>query len=273
MSHADNDYDYTKEETPFDANPGDDYEISEGAVAPTATAEDIERDSGFKPIPVGKEQELIVIGFLVTKDSKTPVVHQYKDCFFGSRRESFEVDVVTVKLALVSDQSCQVLERFVLPPGDPHGTKCYLESTSKPDGKPGLKGFDAKKTFHFLERLGYVWPRGGKLPEDARKLKNWIGKKIIADIVQGKPYTKEVFDKDSGMKTTKEFPGNVQVGLFTYRLHPDTVDQFRRASDLLPNEPRVSTPASASIPSPVAPQPKRAETRKTVAVQSGLDDI
>ena len=263
--------------TQTDAVSGDEYEgyeIGEGATAPTATAEEIERESGFKSIPPMANCQLIVIGFLIPKDSKDgPITRKHKDCYFGERHESYESATVAVKLAAIPgqiavdpatgddimlDNSYQVLERLTLPPSDPHGIKCYMEATSKPGGKPGTAGFDAKKTFQFLERLGFVWPRGGKLPEEARKLKNWVGKKIVANIQAGTPYTKDVFDPATGMKEPKTFPGNNQVELFSYRPHPDTIKQYQRAGEIVAKEQgQSSTPPNAAPPSGQQTAPRK----------------
>ncbi len=275
QNEVDPEVDYTRTytgETPFggsdDADDLDGFEIAEGAIAPTRSAEEIEQERGFKEIPPG-EHLLKVIGFLTRKDASGPVLRKHKDAWFGDRRESYECDSVTIKLGLASDPSYQVLESFTLPPGDAHGLKCYYESTSKQGGKPSAKGFEASKFFHFLERLGFPYPKGGKLPPEARKLGNWKGREIVGTIVAGAPYQDQT--------TGEEKPGSSKVQLFSYRPAESTKAAYSRASELA-TQPQRRTPVrevqvAVDDHDKAATARARKPAKAAVTSPPGLDDI
>jgi hypothetical protein len=238
-----------------------DWEIEEGVEAPTVTAAQIEAEGSFKSIPAGDNIKLVVVGFIVAKESTTgPIVYEHVDVYWvpNGRKDSYRKATVSVKLAalpgqvvgdITLDPSYQVVDWFDLPPADPKAYRCFMEGFSKPDCKPSSKGFGSRKTFHFLERLGFVWPRGGKLPDEVRKLKNWVGKKVIADIKMGDPLVKQVRNKKGAMET-KTYPARPKVSLFSYRPHPDTLAQFRRAGELAAKEPAPVPALDNSAPPP-----------------------
>ncbi len=275
QNEVDPEVDYTRTytgETPFGGSEDAeiDFEIAEGAIAPTRSAEEIEQESGFKEIPAG-EHLLKVIGFLTKKSDPGPVVRKYKDAWFGDRRESFECDSVTVKLGLASDTSHQVLESFTLPPGDAHGLKCYYEGTSKQGGGPQAKGFEARKFFHFLERLGFPYPKGGKLPPEARKLGNWKGREIVGTIIAGVPYEKKTQDQTTGVETIEVKQGSSKVLLFSYRAAESTKAAYSRASELAT---QANGPGPQQAPSAAAPVRRPTKPRQPViTTPPGLDDI
>ncbi len=241
------DYDYTQEgrvreydgETPFGGSQDDsigDFEIAEDVVAPEKSAEEFEQESGFRECPPGT-YEFTVLGFLTKKGQAGPARETWKDAWYGDRKEGYKTFEVTVKLGLVDDPSCQVLDTFVLPPGNPEHLKHYYQGTPKQGGKASTKGFNSKKFFEFIERIGYPYPKGGKLPPEARKLANWVGRKVVATVITGDPY----FDQATG--TDK--PGGSKVQLFSYRLAGTTLANYARAGQLAAKSKPKPAPAPA----------------------------
>jgi hypothetical protein len=227
----------------------DDFEIPD-VVALSKSAEEIEIESSYRDVPPG-DHELVVVGFLKNPEIKT------REVYLNGRRVSYDATVVIVKLALASDRSAQVTDSFDLPPGEPGQLAAYYDGLMKADGKQ--KGFMASKFYHFIERLGWPYPKGGNLPAEARRLGNWKGRSIHATIEPGKSY----FDATSG----EEKPGRNQVKLFSYRPSQATVYRDQPA---LPLAPAVAPPRPAATPArpTAAPIP-----RQTASAARGLDAV
>src|SRR6185437_7257188 len=96
-------YDYTKESA-APAEDIDDFEIAQ-VVAPSKSADEIEKESSFKDIPPG-DHELVVIGFLAAPKA------EHKSAYVGGKQVGFNAHSVVVKFGLASDQSCQVTDYF-----------------------------------------------------------------------------------------------------------------------------------------------------------------
>lgn len=250
MATASN-YDYTRDQasqgTPFDGDAADEFVIPDVA-APQTSAAEIEMAKSFNEIPPG-DYELVVIGFL------NPPKAERKDVYVNSRRLGFETHSVIVKFGLASDPSYQATDFFLLPPGDPNGLLAYYEGSKNADGKN--KGFMASKFYHFVERLGFPYPKGGSLPEAARKLGNWKGRTIHATIEPGDDYA----DQTTG--ETKA--GRAQIKLFSYRSSGATVSGAHSAA--VPassfNRPRQPTHQAAD------PRTRQLAEQQATAVADG----
>lgn len=203
-------YDYTQEDVAVAA---EDFEIA-NVVAPQKSAEEIEAESSFEEIPPGVH-ELVVVGFL------KPPKAERKDVFVDGQRRGFDTHSVVVKFALPDDRGKQVTDFFLLPPGDPEGLDAYHRGSKGPQGK--VPGFNSNKFFHFLERLGYPVPKGGALPAEARKLGNWVGRRIVATVVEGDAFTKTKTDTETGEEVQETKPGRNQIKLFSYRPAGSTI--------------------------------------------------
>ena len=105
-------------------------------------------------------------------------------------------------------------------------------------------GFEARKFFHFLERLGFPYPKGEKLPPEARKLSNWKGREIVGTILAAVPYTKTVVDQTTGEEKEEVKPGSCKVLLFSYRPADSTKATYSRAGELAA-QPQRRTPSQA----------------------------
>jgi hypothetical protein len=200
-----------------------DYEIPD-VQALDKSAQEIEAERSFSQLPPG-EYELQVVGFLVPKGQVSPVKPETKDAYISGKRLTLQANSIVVRFALASDQSYQITDYFLLPPEDPDSLRAYYEGTKSPDSKPQSRGFLASKFFHFIERLGYPYPKGGKMPPEARKIKNWVGRRIHAVVIPGDPYR----DPNTG----QDKDGRSQIKLFSYRPTQETMEQYARAGHLV----------------------------------------
>lgn len=275
-------------ETPFSNDEIGDFEFGDGqSRAPDISADEIEATGSFKLIPPMVGVELEIVGFVPPKKGRAELVyHAYKNCLYNGREESYAVDTVKVKFAALSgqvawepqvgpdkqpilddsgkqvfkkinlDKSYHAFDQFELLPTNILDSRCYMEGTNL-QGK--AKGFMASKFFHFLHRIGFPWEAGGPIPEDARKLKNWLGRKVIANIVAGEPYEKNERDKD-GLEIKKTYPGYPKVELMSYRIHPSIAAEYEWARELASREGS----ANATPPTPAKPSsPPVTTTRPT----------
>lgn len=215
----------------------DDFEIPDVA-APNKSAEEIEIESSYKDVPPG-DHEFVVLGFLKNPEMKT------REVYLNGRRVSYETAVVIVKFGLVGDPSAQVTDSFDLPPGSPAELAAYYDGKSKPDARNA--GFGASKFYHFIERLGWPYPKGGNLPAEARRLGNWKGRRIHATVEPGKPY----FDATAG----EEKPGRAQVKLFSYRPSQATVYGAHPTAPAPAPAPAATRSAPAPAPAAARPAP------------------
>jgi hypothetical protein len=182
-------YDYTKDDVPFNV-PGEDVDnfMLPDVAAPQQTAEEIEKSNGFRDIPPG-DHILVVQGF---RGGPEPVQHTVQ---VNGQIASYNTYSIKVKFSLPTDPRATVEDYFVLPPADQGELTAYYRGvpTDKTNQTPGMA---ANKFYHFIGKLGFPYPPGGKLPEAARKLGNWKGRAIAATIVDGGNYT----DKDGNHK-------------------------------------------------------------------------
>ena len=201
-------YDYTREDdavydsiAPGSSAPSespDDFVIAAPAES-YKTAEEIEAESVFRDIPPG-EHELVVCGFSKPKLER-------KDVYVNGKRASYSAYSVLVKLCLADDPRAQISDYFILPPATASELPAYLHGSKGPEGKGA--GFMASKFYYFIQRIGFVYPKGGLLPAEALRLGNWKGRRIIATVEAGKPY----FDAVTG----ENKPGKPSVKLMSYR--------------------------------------------------------
>lgn len=234
-------YDYTRE---LPETSAEEYVLPEVTVA--QSGDDIERENTFKDVPPGDH-------LLVVKGFDGPPAEESRKAFVNGRLVSFRAAKVGVILALPDDERATVRDYFMFPPSNPAELIAYYEGTSKPDGKS--PGFESKKFFHFIDRLGWPVPAGGKLPEGARKLANWKGRTIHATVQDGDNYT----DKNGNEKK-----GFNRVKLFSYRPSEATMTGRPPAPPTSSPAPAATRPAPASRPAPAAAAP---------AAALGLNDL
>ncbi len=224
-------HDYTKDDVPFGGDNADDFMIGD-ATAPDKTADQIEGENSFTTVPPG-EHLLIVAGF-----PDPPQENIYKVMVDG-RLHSFVSHSVRVRFHLAGQPTCTITDFFLLPPQDPGQLNAYYNGI--PEGKKQA-GWSASKFVHFINRLGYPFPPGAKLPEAAKRLGNWKGRTIHATVESGRgTYT----DKDGGEK-----PRSNQVKPFSYRASQGTVNGVGASSPQKPGQqaPRQAAPSNQPMP-------------------------
>lgn len=239
-------YDYTKEPIPFDGENADDFEIgSDVANVSDRDAARIELENVRRHVPPGRHL-LIVAGF---RDA--PQIDSFRVQLNG-RTVSFDAYRVKVRFCLPSDPVATVEDNFLLPPDNPAHLPAYFNGM-EPEGSKA--GFQANKFIHFIDRLGYPFPPGGKLPEAARRLSNWKGRPIVAEVISGKPYV----DRKTG-ETKQGYP---QIKLFSY--------------EVAPKGGAAAMKASESVPQSVYQQPTQPRRATGVGSETGrpagLDDV
>lgn len=202
-------YDYTRDDA---AAGSEDIEI--GAYSAPQAAGEIEKENGFRTIPPGDYPVLILSHFWVgEKDDHFSVL-------VDGRMDSYNARPISVTFSLPNDPRCTIKDRFVLPPSDPRSIRAYNDGVSppKPDPKTGKTppvkpndkgGFQSKKFFHFMDRLGFVDPSNNELTPAGRRPSNWKGRAIGAVVSPGNgSYTN---------REGKEVPRDAQIKLFSYR--------------------------------------------------------
>jgi hypothetical protein len=252
-------YDYTKEK----AASAEDFEISDAAVASERSADEIEQENSFDQIPPGT-YELEIVGFLGAPKAER------KEAMVDGKRVGYSTHSVIVKFALPDNKGCQVTDFMLLPPSDPVGLNAYLNGTNA-SGK--AKGFLANKFYHFLERLGFVLPKGAPLPAEARRLGNWVGRRVVATVEAGDPYTKT----DATTGEEKKLAGRNGIKLFSYRATEATQQGYQRPAPSQPAPQRKAAPApqkSAPV-TPPAPSPEQviADLGQQIEAAIGAEDF
>jgi len=186
------DYDYTADDrVPYGEPTQEDIDgfMLPDATAPTTTAEQIEESNNFE-IPPG-EHTLVVTGFRGMPEEQSFTV------MLNNRAVSYRSHTVKVQFGLPFNAKKRVEDFFVLPPANPGELDAYYNGKPLKDGKVSDQpGVSASKFYHFISRLGYAYPPGGKLPDAARKLGNWRGRAIRATVEAGGEYKA----KDGTMK-------------------------------------------------------------------------
>jgi len=175
-------YDYTADDrVPFDENP-DDFLIG-NVGAGDKSADQIEQENYFAPVPAG-EQELVVVGFTGAPKSA------YHKVFVNGQIVGFTAFSVGVKLGMPENPKRTVTDFFTLPPEDAKQRQAYYYGVPENKDVPGTPsklqaGVDGNRFSHFIARLGFDFPPGGTLPQEAQRLGNWKGRKIVATVIAG----------------------------------------------------------------------------------------
>ncbi len=237
-------YDYTENDVITGGQPtntadtmDDNFEI--GGVTMAHDADEIEAARARREPPPGTH-EFIVSGFLKAPELKP------RSGYVNGQSVGWTSYTLGVRLALASDPGATVADFFDLPPSDPQEQSYYVNASKNADGKNA--GFMAEKFGHFIGRLGFVTPKGQPIPPEARRPKNWIGRRVIATVemqaqkgADGQPKL--------NMATGEPFPPRAQVKLFSYKpVMGQPVAQTAPA-------PTMATPAPA--PAKPAPTPDR----------------
>lgn len=251
------DYDYTQEQQIS----ADDFEI----VLPVAhikSADEIEAESGFDEIPDGV-WELEIIGFLEAPKAERKTV------FVNKVRKEFDTHSVVVKFCLPDDRSKQVTDFMLLPPAEPDQWDAYFNGSKKADSK-GAGGFNARKFFHFMERIGFtpIANRDGTktLPPEAARLGNWKGRRVVAEIIPGDDYTKTRKDTETGEEIEEVKAGRNQIKPFTYR---ETGGLTRAPRSVAERDAmKGNTPPTA--PAPATTRKSAVATQSQPAAQRGM---
>lgn len=176
------DYDYTKNDVPFDESP-DDFLIGNVASAADKDVDAVEKDNRFLQVPPG-EQVLQLVGFMAL-----PAPRYFK-CFVNGQMTGFSSHAVAPKFALASNPKATISDNFVLPPADAAGLQAYFHGIPESSTEPGVPskmqaGIMGNRFSHFINRLGFVWGPGQNFPVEAQRLGNWKGRLIGAKVKAG----------------------------------------------------------------------------------------
>lgn len=239
----------------------DDFEFADAPPA-LRDADEIERDATareFKPIEPG-DHELFVAGF---KEAPKQV---HRTGFLNGQQVSWRPYQVCVRLGKVSDPNATILDWLDVPPDDPAEWPAYQQASKNPDGKN--PGFGSEKFAHFIARLGWPFPKGGRLSSKAKRLGNWKGRRIHATVeLERVKAGQERIDPTTGMP----FPPRTQIKLFSYRPSEATVQGYTPAPQALhpaAGQPTQPTPQARPSQAPATGQPQRPATPRQPATQS-----
>lgn len=173
-------------------------------------------DSKFAAPPPGSYL-FEVTGFL-KRPEKTS-----KTLFVGSRAEACSPYKVALKLRVVGQGNLSMLDNIELPPSDPKEVMVWQNGTKAPNGDRRFAGFMAKKFEHLIKRIGFPFAVGDPIPAEALSLRNWVGRKVYANVVNGKPQIDPVTNQPKvDPATGLPYPPRPQVELFSYRESEDT---------------------------------------------------
>lgn len=241
-------YDYTENDVVTggasnQADVMDDFEV--GGVTMEHSADEIEASRAWREPPPG-DHEFIVTGFLGAPKMKA------RSGFLNGQAVGWSCYSLGVRMALASDPGASCVDFFDLPPTDPQEQQYYLKASKAADGKSF--GFQAEKFGHFISRLGFVTPKGQPIPPEARKPKNWVGRRVIATIeIQA---SKDASGQPKIDKTTGEpEPPRAQVKLFSYK---PVMGQAVATTNVASPTTNTAAPAVATTPAArPAPTPDR----------------
>lgn len=281
---AADDFDWTKGEFAGGSHQAgiDDFEFADAPPA-LRDADEIERDAAsreFRPIEPG-DHELFVAGF---KEAPKQV---HRTGYLNGQQVSWRPYQVCVRLAKVTDPNATILDWFDVPPDDPTEWPAYQQASKNPDGKN--PGFGSEKFGHFISRLGWPFPKGGRLPADAKRLGNWKGRRIHATVeLERVKAGQERIDQTTG----QPFPPRSQVKLYSYRPSEATVQGYAPQGQvrttqggqsvaravaastgpgMMPAQPAQQAPAAQQRP-PARPGIAPAAQQRSLA-GSGLENI
>jgi hypothetical protein len=183
-----------------------DYEVAKDAdqIAEEAKARD------FKPAPVG------IHTFVVEGPYEAPKMVR-REGYYQGRQVAWNVMAIGLRLSLESDRSATMLEFFDLPPSDPTEQIYYNFASKANDGK--YAGFGAEKTGHFLARLGWHIPKGGRMPAEARDGRNWKGRRIQAEVELKQQKPKKGIDPTTAQPFVAP-PARLQIKLYSFEVAP-----------------------------------------------------
>lgn len=231
-----------------DGSDADDFVIG-GDVTFTRDADEMEAARSFRSPPPG-EHEFFVSGFL-----KAPEQVQ-RTGYYNGQMVCWHPYKVTVRLACVADPSMTMLDTFDLPPDDPTEAFYYLNASKQANGRN--VGFMAEKFGNFISRLGFPFPKGSRIPPDARRIANWKSRRVNATVEA----QRQEIDPITGLPKLDSTTGvpiqpRLQIKPFSYRPSQATLSgpaanahQPRPAQNLAPAPQAARQPAPHAAPMP-----------------------
>lgn len=173
-------FDPTKEN--FGDNPLD-WEIPD-TESHAGTADEIQNANERLQVPVG-EATLEIVGIADLEPRNVTVLVKDRPTSYTSYNGRLEFRSLRDPRQTTSDF-------ITFPPEDPREHEAYWEGlATEDDGMTARKnarpGWHATKFAHLVQRLGWPFAKGAKLPPEAKKLKNWVGKRVKATIEAGQP--------------------------------------------------------------------------------------
>ncbi len=224
-------------EAPFDV-PGEasDAELdtpAPEAVAPADADEVVQGQAGFSDIPPG-EHELIITGYYGTPDPKYVKAYikqpngQTELVGYGTKKR-------TLKLAMASNPKASMLFDIYEPPADPQGQLAYWHGV--PEGKKA-QGWHAHTYRLIVDRAIAPWPIGKPCPAPARFPRNWIGRRFVATVEKGDPYTDP--------KTGREKEGRNRLNQRSFKPAEGQAPMATAPGTGTPGQTQVAVPAAAT---------------------------
>jgi hypothetical protein len=227
---VDEDFDFTAADkpgatVPFDV-PGEnilDEEISVAAVS-GMDADEIEKGS-FRNISPGVHTLKVKTCHWTNKDGEIRSEKVYLKTPSGqTRAASYDARGLTVIFCLPDDPNCTVQDIFIMPPMNKNQEEAWKFGFKKESDAGSKKreegGYNAKKLFHFLARLGFQFDTQKNPPPEASKLRNWVYypgtsvNRLIRCEVLPPDAPREYIDKNGEKKTpTRTYP---KVRFFSY---------------------------------------------------------
>lgn len=203
------------------------------AFVPEKSADEVAAQNGRRDVPPG-EHLFTVAGFLGVPETKSI------DVYVDGKQTSYLGWTVGIRLALANDPGASIVDFFTMPPSQPSEHRAYFHGGKNADTKN--PGFHANKFMQFLRAIGYDWPAGTPFPEDARKIKNWLGRKVIATVEEGNARPKENLETGVMEEVVRR-----EIKLFSYA--PESAGLSGKAT---PSSPRKgASPVAGPVASKV----------------------
>jgi hypothetical protein len=183
----------------------DNWEIPDHASG-AAEADEIERNNARLEVQPGENVQLEVCahGKPELKDVRV---------FINGKVEEFEAYSARIEFRSIRDPRRTISDFITFPPEDARALEAYWKGTlvdEHDQPRKGSKaGYHGNKFAHLVQRLGWPYGSGQRLPKEARNLNNWHGRKVKASVEVGrpnangkvynqiKPFTYESFDSAS----------------------------------------------------------------------------